>query len=302
MSPVQKKRSPKSKVVHPKPRIQLSGSLKDQLKGKLTEKERALVRSSYDQLGTIAIVEIPRELVKKEKIIAQTLLASNPQLETVCKKLGAHKGKFRYEPVKILAGKKNLTATYRESGCTFHIHVGKVFFSPRLSTERLRIAQLIQPEEEIGVFFAGVGPFAIVFAKHSRAKHITGIELNPQAVKDFKDNIILNKAADRVSVVQADVLKLGKKFEGKFDRIAMPMPHGGENFLDAVLPCLKEKGIIHFYTFSKVENPFEQPEGLVMAACMKNMRSCTILHEHVVRSFSKETCQVVLDVETKSNH
>lgn len=277
------------------------GNLKEQLKGKLTEKQRALVRSSYDHLGNIAILEIPKELVKKEKIIAQTLLASNPQIETVCKKLGAHKGKYRYEPVKVIAGKKKLLATYRESGCTFHIHVGKVFFSPRLSTERLRIAQLIKPSETVGVFFAGVGPFAMVFAKHSRAKEIVGIELNPHAVKDFEDNIQLNKVSDRVRVVKADVTKLGKEFKGTFDRIAMPMPHGGEDFLQYVLPCLKETGTIHFYTFSQVDNPFEGPEGLAMMACMKAMRSCTVTFKRVVRSFSKETCQVVLDFESKAN-
>lgn len=307
--PVQKKPvSGKKKTMEPKKafskktkRTIVFGNLKEQLKGKLTEKERALVRSSYDHLGNIAILEIPHELIRKEKIIAQTLLESNPQLETVCKKLGAHKGKFRYEPVKVIAGKRNLLATYRESGCTFQIHVGKVFFSPRLSAERLRIAQLIKPSETVGVFFAGVGPFAIVFAKHSRAKEITGIELNPHAVKDFEKNIQLNKVGDRVLAVKADVTKLGKEFHGKFDRIAMPMPHGGENFLEYVLPCLKETGIIHFYTFASVENPFEGPEKMVKEACKKAGRDCTVIGQRVVRSFSKETCQVVLDFESKAN-
>lgn len=297
MSASKKISSKRVKVSSIKPRVYLVGNLKERLKGKLTEKERSLVRSSYDHLGNIAIVEIPRELVKKEKIIAQALLESNAQLETVCKKLGAHKGKYRYEPVKILAGKKNLTATYRESGCTFHIHVGKVFFSPRLGTERLRISQLIQPGEEVGVFFAGVGPFAIVFAKHSKAKRIVGVELNPKAVEDFKDNILLNKVQGKVEVVKADVLKLGKSFDSQFDRIAMPMPHGGENFLDAVIPCLKNRGVIHFYTFSKVSDPFSEPEKIVQEAASRSFRKVNVTYKRVVRSFSKETCQVVLDVE-----
>ena len=108
------------------------------------------------------------ELEGKAKAIGEALLSLNKQFETVCMVTGQHKGLFRVQPVKVIAGKKNKKALYKESGCTFLVHLGKVFFSPRLGTERARISKLIKKGEVVGAFFAGVGPFPIVFAKNSR--------------------------------------------------------------------------------------------------------------------------------------
>ena len=46
--------------------------LREALKGKLTKKEVAHLRAAFDIIGSIAIIEIPDELIKKEKIIAET--------------------------------------------------------------------------------------------------------------------------------------------------------------------------------------------------------------------------------------
>jgi tRNA G37 N-methylase Trm5 len=39
------------------------------------------------------------------------------------------------------------------------------------------------------------------------------------------------------------------KLKGKFDRIAMPLPKTGEEFLDIALKKIKPKGTIHLYAF-----------------------------------------------------
>ena len=100
-------------------------TMKEALKGTLTKKEFTFLRGSFDTLGNIAILEIPDELRHREKIIGNALLSVNPSLETVCVKTGAHEGEFRIEPVKVIAGKRNKVATYKEHGCTFRISLGK---------------------------------------------------------------------------------------------------------------------------------------------------------------------------------
>jgi tRNA (guanine37-N1)-methyltransferase len=137
-------------------------SLKEALKEKLSGKELEQVITSYNVLGDIAVLEIPDSLKKKEKLIAKTLLESVPTLKTVVKKSGITQGKYRVHPVKVLAGKKNTIACYKESGCCFKVSLGKVFFSPRLGKERLRISKLIKKGEVVAALFAGVGPFPIV--------------------------------------------------------------------------------------------------------------------------------------------
>jgi tRNA (guanine37-N1)-methyltransferase len=273
------------------------GSLKEALRSVLSPLEMQKLVSGFDALGNIAIIEIPKELEKKEKKIAQAVLETNVGIRTVCKKTGAHKGKYRIEPVKIIAGERKLVADYKESGCRFRIHLGKTFFSPRLSFERLRIAKQINKGETVGTFFAGVGPFPIVFAKHSPMKRAVAIELNPNSVKDLKFNIKLNKMGDTIEPVLGDVKKVvPRKFRGVFDRVVMPLPKGAEDFLKEAMVSLKpEGGIIHFYAFVPAENPFEAIEERIRKTGEKNGFAVEFLSHKQVRTFSKELIQAVID-------
>ena len=276
-------------------------NLKEALQGKLSKKEFSLLVSSFDTLGNIAIIEIPKGLKKKEKIIGSALLALNKNIKTVCKKTGAHKGKYRIEPIRIIAGEKNTLATYRESACTFKIPLGKVFFSPRLGTERLRISKQIKPGEIIGAFFAGVGPFPIVFARNSPMQKAVAIELNPVAVKWLKENVRLNKLENKIEIVKGDVKRIvPKKFKRAFDRVVMPLPKGAESFLrEAMLSIKKKGGIIHFYAFVSSADPFTEPIKKIEAVAKKLKRKVRVLFKRQVRTFSKETIQVVIDFEVK---
>ncbi len=278
-------------------------SLKEALKGKLNKKEREHLVASFDVLGNIAIIEIRPELEKKEKIIGEALLSVSKNLETVCKKTAAHKGIYRVEPVKIIAGRRNLTATYRESGCVFKIKLGKVFFSPRLGTERLRISKLIKKGETVAVLFAGVGPFAIVFAKNSKMKKAYAVELNPIAYDEMLENIELNKVGERVVPILGDVKKIApKELKGKCDRVAMPLPKGGEAFLDEAIACLKpEGGVIHFYNFVEADDPYKEPLTQIRKAAAKVGRKVRIMRKSKVRSFSPAIIQIVVDFRVKSN-
>jgi len=277
-------------------RKQKPRSLREALAKKLTKKELSLLRTAFDSLGNIAILEIPEELEKKEKVIGEALLEVNNSIETVCKKAGAHKGKFRAEPVKIIAGKRNKTATYREYGCIFKISLGKVFFSPRLSTERKRISDLIKKGEKVACLFAGVGPFPIVFAKNSQMEKAVAIELNPKAVEDMEENILKNKVQGKVEPVLGDVKKLAKKFAGKFDRAVMPLPKGGEDFLKDAIQYINPKGgVVHYYQFTSRENPYEVPLKQIEEACSNLKRKFRVLNKRKVRDFAPNTIQVVID-------
>ncbi|MBU0635982.1 class I SAM-dependent methyltransferase family protein [Candidatus Micrarchaeota archaeon] len=278
-----------------------SRSLKQALEGLLTKSEKEKLVSGFDTLGNIAIIEIPRELEKKEKKIGAAVLETNANIQTVCKKTGAHKGKYRIEPVKIIAGKKSLTADYRERGCRFRIQVGKTFFSPRLSHERSRIAEKIKKGEIIGAFFAGVGPFPIVFAKNSSMKKSIAIELNPIAVKDLKYNIKQNNVDEKIVAVLGDVKKIvPKRFKGFFDRVVMPLPKDGEDFLKEAMVSLKPSGgIIHFYAFVPSENSFHAIIKRIRRIAQQNGFTIKILEKKQVRSFSKDLIQIVIDFWAK---
>ena len=276
-------------------------SLKEALAEKLSKEELEQVITGYNLLGDVAVIEIPDALKKKEKLIAQTLLESVPNIKTVLKKSGITKGVFRVHPVKVLAGEKKTVACYKESGCTFKVSLGKVFFSPRLAKERSRISKLIKKGEVVAALFAGVGPFPIVFAKNSKMEHAHAVELNPAAVEEMEENIRLNKVGGKITTIKGDVKKVVPSLlQGLCDRAVMPLPKGGQTFLREAIQTIKpEGGVVHFYHFAEKEKAFKQAVDFVKAACKKEKRTCRVLRKMKVRDFSPKIIQVVIDFKVK---
>ncbi len=276
-------------------------NLKDALKGKLSKKDMEKLITSFDSLGDIAVIQVPKELEAKAKAIGDALLSVNKQFKTVCMVSGEHKGLFRVQPVKVIAGKRNKVATYRESGCVFRVSLGKVFFSPRLGTERLRIARLIKKGEVVGAFFAGVGPFPIVFAKNSGMKKACAIELNPAAHRELIHNINVNKCKEKIEPILGDVKKIvPKMLLGSCDRVVMPLPKGGENFLKEAMLALKPSGgTVHFYRFVEREMGTEQALKEIREAANETGVKVRVLRKAKVRSFSPSVEQIVIDFFAK---
>lgn len=278
-------------------------NLKEALQEKLPAKLKQFAPKGFDSFGDIAVIEIPKQLASKKSLIGKTLLEVQPRFVTVCSIESNHVGKFRVQKVKVIAGKKNTIATYKEYGCTFLVPLGKAFFSPRLGGERERISKLIQESEVVGCWFSGVAPYPIVFAKHSKLKQAIAIELNPSAHKFAKENVELNKVnkgckkgEERIILVKGDVTKVYKKYKSKFDRIAMPLPHTGYQFLKEAFFSIKRNGIIHFYEIIH-KGDFATPESQISAEAKKAKRSIEIIYKNKVREFSPTKEQVVFDIK-----
>ncbi len=267
--------------------------LKDALKGKLTESELALLRG-FDVVGDIAIMEVPRELAKKEKIIAQTLLKLLPYIKVVVKKKGGHTGVYRKQPVQIISGQKRKTTMHKEHGLTFALNVETCYFSPRLSTERLRIAQQVKAGEQVLVLFSGVAPYVLVIAKHSKAARVYGVEANPAAHRYAAQNVQLNKLGHKVVVMKGDAKKAIPKM--RFDRIVMPWPQRADAFLDVALKAIKKGGTIHYYDFQP-EGDFSEAKQLVLNACKKAAKRCTILRTVECGQVGVRVYRVCVDVK-----
>ena len=80
----------------------------------------------------------------------------------------------------------------------FMVDVEKCYFSPRLSTERARIADLVEDGEVVLNMFAGVGPYSITIAKRKKAE-VYSNELNEAAYRLHLENNRLNKVEERIT-------------------------------------------------------------------------------------------------------
>jgi len=272
-------------------------SLREALSGKLTPAEMEGLVTSFDLMGDIAVVEVPDELAAKEKLIASALMGAHHNVRVVAKKVSGTAGEFRIRPVLVIAGEKRTHTIYREGGCEFELDINKTYFSPRLGTERGRLCELVRENEKVLVPFAGVGPFAIRMGKAAAGGEVVGIELNPDACEYFEKNIVRNRCAN-VRAVRGDVAKLlPGKYVGWADRLAMPLPKDGKQFLANAIPCLKKGGMLHYYSFGSIEAPFADAEKDVKEAARKAGRKARIVFARVVRPYSKDTEQVVVDAE-----
>ncbi|MFH1424543.1 MAG: class I SAM-dependent methyltransferase family protein [archaeon] len=241
-----------------KPKTARPHSITEILSKKLSKTELKQLRTSFDLYGEIAVVEIPAELKQKEREIASAFLVLYPKLRAVFKKTSAVAGDYRVRSLQQIAGTGTSETTYKEHGCTYKFDLSKVFFTPRLSTERLIISNQVKPNETIVDAFCGAGPFSILIAKKSQPKHIYAIDINPDAISSLKTNLALNKVSEKITPLCGDFAKLQPKIPEKADRVIMNLPKTDKNFLPQAVKALKQKGIINFYTFTDSEESVRQ--------------------------------------------
>jgi tRNA (guanine37-N1)-methyltransferase len=257
------------------------------------------VIGSFDIIGDIAIIEIPETLSKHETRIGEALLGVHKNLKTILKKLGPMEGEFRVRKVKCIAGEDKTVTLYRESGVAMELDVAKVYFSVRLSHERKRIAELVKPGERILALFAGVGPFPLVIARKEPSARIVAVELNPDAVAFMRKNVERNRAGN-VEVVLGDAREaVLRNYRAFADRVLMPLPKGAYDFLDVAFAGAKDGAIIHFYTFADVKEPFVESIAKAECAAEKSGVGIDVVAKRIVRPYSPQTVQVVLDMRVR---
>lgn len=269
---------------------------KQELLSKLTIEEISKLKTAFDTIGDIAIMEVDELLLKKEKIIAEYIMSQNKNIKTVLKKVGHHKGEFRTQDMDFVLGENKKIATYKENNVLLKLDVEKVYFSPRLATDRRRIYEQVKKGEEILAMFSGCAPYPCVFAKNTQAKEIIGIEINPEGHKWGLENVKLNKIRN-VTLYHGDVKDVVPKLNRKFDRILMPLPKSAEDFLDAALLASKKGTIIHFYDFLREENIPKEAIEKIDAACKRNNRKYKIIETVKCGQHAPRTFRICVDFE-----
>jgi tRNA (guanine37-N1)-methyltransferase len=260
-------------------------------------KKIGLPLSSYDVIGSIAVLEIPKFHEIYQRKLAETLMKSKGHIKGVFKKSSAVMGDERVRSFDWLAGEKRTETVHREHNCQFKLDIRRVFFSPRLSYERLRIKDQVKSGERVVDMFAGVGPYSIVIAKQKDVK-VWGYDINRDAIQHFKENIRINKVGDRVEAFHGDCAKLAPL--GKADRVIMNLPKKGKQFIKNAIDLLKPGGgIIHYYGVSSPSNPFAEESSFVNEKVKEQGKSAKTLGMRIVRSYSPREVHIAIDVEVK---
>jgi len=271
--------------------------LKKALENILSTNENDELISAFDQIGDIIIVRIPESLLSKKKIIGGTLLNEVKIAKSVFYQASAVEGDFRTRNLEILAGVNSTETEYKEFGCRFLVDVENAFFSPRLSTERERIANLIQDGEIITNMFAGIGMFSIMATKKKKCT-VYSLDINPIASKLCEKNIEMNKLAGKVISINGDASKIiEEQLMDKSDRTLMLLPERSDEFLESAINTTKDGGIIHYYSHIHADKKSEagklSEEHYLQVTPVKS----EILFSKIVRAVGPRYYQTVVDIK-----
>jgi tRNA (guanine37-N1)-methyltransferase len=272
--------------------------IKQVLAGILSPEETAQVYSAFDQIGDIVIVKIPDGLMPKKELIAKAVLGNIKTAKAVFAQVSAVKGDYRIRDLEFVAGENRTITEYKEHGCRFKVDVAKTYFSPRLSTERQRISEMVGDDEVIVNMFAGVGTYSIVIAKANKTCTVYSIDSNSVANDLCIVNAKLNKVQDRVVAICGDATEVIKsQLAGKADRVLMPLPERAKEFIEPAVLALKKKGVVHYFAHIKADGKKEaQDLGLQDAGDAFKNYDHKVVAVRVVREVGPRIYQIVADV------
>jgi len=275
----------------------MSRMLKKTLGSLLTTKESDELISAFDQIGNIIIVRIPDLLLPKKKLIGETLLEQVKNAKSIFHQSSSVEGEFRTRDLEIIAGDDKTETEYKEFGCRFMVDVRKAFFSPRLSSERIRIAELVNDGEVIVNMFGGIGMFSIIAAKKKKCT-VYNIDINPDAAKFCQKNIEINKLAGNVISIHGDAIDVIKnQLENKSNRTLMLLPEKSDEFLNLAIQTTKNNGIIHYYSHIHADKKSDAAKLSEQHYLDVTSVQSTILGSKIVRPVGPRFYQTVIDTK-----
>ena len=270
--------------------------LKKTLESILTSEESNELISAFDQIGDIIIVRVPDSLLSKKKLIGETLLEQVKSAKSVFYQSSSVEGEFRTRDLEILAGDDKTETEYKEFGCRFIVDVKKVFFSPRLSSERMRIAELVNDGEVVVNMFGGIGMFSIIAAKKKKCT-VYNIDINPDATRLCEKNIVLNKLVGNIISIHGDATEvIRNQLENKSDRTLMLLPEKSDEFLDSAILATKSNGVIHYYSHIHADKKSDAAKLSEQHFLEVTPVKSTILGSKIVRPVGPRFYQTVVDV------
>jgi tRNA (guanine37-N1)-methyltransferase len=266
-----------------------------------------LVWSRLEIIGDIAVIKKPIHgdlTVEEFRLLAEELLKVVPSVRSVWLSVTPVTGPYKTRGYVHLAGEPRSWTIYREHGCSFKVDITRVFITPRLGYEHIRVAKLVGEGEVVVNMFAGVGTFSIIIAKHSKPSRVHSIDVNPDAYNLMVENIRLNKVEGIVIPYLGDAARVvEEKLVGVADRILMPLPDLALEYTPQALLALRgPRGFIHFYLHLKADKGgefYRRAVEMVRSRVESEGWSLLNARARVVRKVGPGLVQVVVDAEVE---
>lgn len=251
---------------------------------------RDVAPRAFDAMGDIVVVKIPEAIWMERQKIGQALLRFHGA-RAVFHDHGVQ-DPHRTRKLERIAGDGGSETEIRENGYRFRIDPAKAYFSPRLATERERVAQEVAGPEIVVDLFGGVAPFGIQLA--ARGAFVHSVDLNPEASRLAQINVELNHVQERMRLHTGDAHEVAASLP-KCDRIIMNLPHGAHAFIPDAARLAKPGTRIHYHEILRVEE-LEARKHAVETAFAHAGWPGRIQSVRTVRNYSPVEAHVVMDL------
>ena len=251
-----------------------------------------LLPKAFDSIGDIAILRLPEELLDYETRIGNAILRWSRKFQTVAVDEGVT-GEHRIRKVRVIAGEPRVRTEHIEYGIRYLVDVERAYFSPRLGTERQRVARQVLDGETVVDMFAGVGPWAILIARTRRPKTVHAIDANCLAVGLLRENVRRNRA-DAVVVHEGRGEEVLPRL-APVNRVIMDLPQSARDFLGVAAFSVRRGGVVHYYTIA--ERGFVEDAGReALEIVTRSGRMAEIAATRIVRGYSPGKVHLAIDL------
>lgn len=258
----------------------------------LPEGIRDILPNSFDCIGDLIIVKIEDELMEYRNQIGEALIKVNKNARLVLMD-GGVKGDLRIRELEPIAGTGTSETRHRESGVTMITDPSKVYFNPRLATERMHVASRVRDGEVVIDMFAGVAPFPLVICRHAKPSVVYSIDLNHDAYEFMKRNIELNRVTNIIPMEGDASVAVGSLPFA--DRVVMNLPQIAYRFLDVALSKTKKGGVVHMHRIMERETADSMTEELLDGMRRKSL-DCHLAEKRELKTYSPTASVYVFDI------
>lgn len=248
---------------------------------------------AFDQVGDVVVVKVPPELKDKVRVaeLGDAILRFH-HARAVFHDAGV-KDPHRVRALERIAGDGGALTQVNENGVRLWVDLSKAYFSPRLASERGRVAGLVRPGEHVVDLFGGVAPLGVQAAL--RGADVDSIDINPDAIDLAQRNVTDLRLQGKVRLWPGDARDVAHQMQPA-DRVVMNLPHGAKHFLDVAARVAKPTAMIHYHEILPPEQAVARAERVLKELGEAGWNGRLALHR-AVRNYSPTEAHIVFDLQ-----
>jgi tRNA G37 N-methylase Trm5 len=271
--------------------------------------------SAFEVQGDLQIVKIEPELQQFESNIAAAMLHQSPNIRVICADEGVQ-GDFRIRKLRVLQsrdGNESTLTRIKENGYSLWVDPTKVYFSIRLSTQRINTvtsAKNLSQRLGRGIVvcdpYAGVGPsMGALLAEDGLVSGYHVGDLNPQAVELLQMNIehLVSKSSGSnfspATIRCADATKwaMDDGLVESCDLLLVNLPHDSISHLPKLIPLLKKGDTTVLRGWAIIDkDEFESQKQLIIEVIEKTSTIIESVTIEEIKGFSSSKCFACFEV------